>query len=135
MYNIYIYIYRGLTRFWPYLMLAAAHGHTNVYLFTSTVAAISISGLLAPRGWGVLPPDDDDMLSPTGYPPPNTAADMAHSTQSTQPARTATPRYPLPLSLDGLLMPRILFHRRALGQLPVRSCLHDCAIFGGAICV
>jgi len=70
MYNIYIYIYRGLTRFWPYLMLAAAHGHTNVYLFTSTVAAISISGLLAPRGWGVLPPDDDDMLSPTGYPPP-----------------------------------------------------------------
>ena len=25
------------------------------------------------------------MLSPTGYPPSNTAADMAHSTHSTQP--------------------------------------------------
>jgi len=39
----------------------------------------------------------DDMLTPTGYrvPPPNTAADMAHSTHSTQPAlrphRAATP--------------------------------------------
>jgi len=30
---------------------------------------------------------DDDMLTPTGYPPaPNNAADMAHSTHSTQPA-------------------------------------------------
>jgi len=28
--------------------------------------------------------DDDDMLTPTGYPPPNTPADMAHSTHSTQ---------------------------------------------------
>jgi len=26
------------------------------------------------------------MLTPTGYPPPNTEADMAHSTHSTQPA-------------------------------------------------
>jgi len=35
------------------------------------------------------------MLTPTGYPPPNTAADMAHSTHSTQPAlrpHRATPR-------------------------------------------
>jgi len=31
---------------------------------------------------------DDDMLTPPGYPPPpHTAADMAHSTHSTQPAR------------------------------------------------
>jgi len=30
--------------------------------------------------WGVvLVVCDDDMLTPTGYPPPNTAADMAHS--------------------------------------------------------
>jgi len=39
--------------------------------------------------------DDDDMLTPTGYPPPHTAADMAHSTHSTQPAlrpHRTTPR-------------------------------------------
>jgi len=29
---------------------------------------------------------DDGMLTPIGYTPPNTAADMAHSTHSTQPA-------------------------------------------------
>jgi len=30
---------------------------------------------------------DDDMLTPKGYPPTHTAADLAHSTHSTQPAR------------------------------------------------
>jgi len=38
---------------------------------------------------------DDDMLTPTGYPPPNTAAGTAHSAHSTQPAlrpHRATPR-------------------------------------------
>jgi len=40
---------------------------------------------------------EDDMLTPTGYPPPptHTAADMAHSTHSTQPAlrsHRTTPR-------------------------------------------
>jgi len=38
---------------------------------------------------------DDDMLTSTGYPRPNTAADTAHSSHSTQPARRphrATPR-------------------------------------------
>jgi len=34
------------------------------------------------------------MLTPTGYPHPNTAADMAHSTHSTA-STAATPRYPL----------------------------------------
>jgi len=37
----------------------------------------------------------DDMLTPTGYPPPNTAAGTAHRTHSTQPAlppHRATPR-------------------------------------------
>jgi len=40
-------------------------------------------------------PSDDEMLTPTGYPSSNTAADMAHSTHSTQPAlrpHRATPR-------------------------------------------
>jgi len=38
---------------------------------------------------------DVDMLTPTGYPPPNTAADAAHSAHSTQPSlrpHRATPR-------------------------------------------
>jgi len=38
---------------------------------------------------------DDDMLTPIGYPPPNTAADTAHSAHSTHPAlrpHRATPR-------------------------------------------
>jgi len=43
-------------------------------------------------------PIRDDMLTPTGYPPTHTAADMAHRTHSTQPAlrypqgRRQTPR-------------------------------------------
>ena len=49
---------------------------------------------------GVLPEravyvNDDDMLTPTGYPPRNTAADTAHSAYSTQAAlrpHRATPR-------------------------------------------
>jgi len=46
---------------------------------------------------GVSVSDDDDMLTPTGPlpPPPDTAADTAHSAQSTQPAlrpHRATPR-------------------------------------------
>ena len=43
----------------------------------------------------VPPAPDDDMLTPTGYPPPNTAADTAHSVHGTQPAlppHRATPR-------------------------------------------
>ena len=43
--------------------------------------------------------NDDDMLTPTGYPPPNTAAGTAHSAHSTQPAlrpHRATPRVEAP---------------------------------------
>jgi len=65
------------------------------------------STLLNPDTSGVAPPThpptsgsrvcvDDDMLTPTGYPPTHTAAGTAHSAHSTQPARLpphrATPR-------------------------------------------
>ena len=38
------------------------------------------------RVWFVTPENDDDTLTPTGYPPLNTAVDMAYSAHSTQPA-------------------------------------------------
>jgi len=53
--------------------------------------------------------DDDDILTPTGYPPPNTAADMAHSTHSAHPAlrpHRATPRTEdTPSLLQTVLLP------------------------------
>jgi len=68
---IYIYIY---TYVYVYIYTSAL---LTLYLF-----ACSLSFLTANFG-----SDDEDMLTPTGYPPPsNTAADTAHSAHSTQPA-------------------------------------------------
>jgi len=85
--NMCVYMsYTGFTR--RFLVIAPAE-YVNIY---STPKLLSWWWV----GGGVSGDGDDYMLTPAGYPPPpNTAADMAPSRHSTQPAlrpHRATPR-------------------------------------------